>query len=335
MAISAPETGDQQKGLDPALLADTERCVRQAAENGPPMPEFFDRLNDCGVNAVIRFGRNGRVRQFVYLNGGTQIAPSKLGDEFTWSGLQKKLGVQFDRRIHQQSLEMRSVEPQAHPTGSETMADEKLVERISAKLDDLKDLENRMCEVFDRMREQQTRDAQADLARLRDSSVRDLSAEFAKLRDDELAALSAAISPLGESLAQLRSDVQTVLTQVEGERAALQKSVRDAGEVSRQLVGAAEKMSQTTAAAVSESTRSVRNVDGAVTRFRQESLWLALSAALIAALLASLITGLWVSQGVEQEVARASGEIIQHLDKQAAEDPLRNYFNRLMEKLSK
>ncbi len=345
------QLNDQPRADDGAALAHVAECIRTAARDNPDMPEFFRRLSDCGVSAVVRFGRNGRVRQFFYLHRGVEIAPSKLGGEFTWNALQKQLGVRFDRRVHQRALEngvaatadepVAAIAPAASDAATNlavdgaAMTDDTLVEKLSEKLNDLKELEARMCEIFERMREQQTRDARSDLDRMRAESVRGLADEFEKLRDDELAALSAAVAPLGESIDRLRADVQSVLDRVETERGALQKSVVDASQVSQELLSATQKMSEATASVIDDSSRSVKNVDRAVGRLRQESLWLALSAALISGLLAALFTGLWVARDVEEQVAQARTQIIEHLDKQAAEDPLRNYFNRLMEKLSR
>lgn len=345
--MSVSQLNDQSGAVDSEVLVHAARCIRTAAQSNPAMPEFFRRLNDCGVAAVVHFGRNGRVRDFFYLHQGVAITPSKLGGEFTWSGLQKKLGVKFDRRLHQNALENgpdaagaedMSASPNAAqhlPVDSDVMKDELIVEKLSEKLNDLKGLETRMLEIFERMRDQQTRDIQSDLERLRTASVRGLADEFAKLRDEELAALSAAVAPLGESLDRLRADMQSILDRVQSERGALQESVVDASKVSRELVSAAQKMGESTAGARGEPSRSAQSVDTAVRRLGQESLWLALSAALISGLLAALLTGLWVARDVEDQVTQARTQIIEHLDKQAAEDPLRNYFNRLMEKISR
>ena len=342
-AMSVSEITESENVVaTPDDLARTAECIRSAAQHQPQMPDFFNRLKHCGVRAEVRFSRTGRVRQFFYRNGRCEIVPSKLGSEFTWSGLQKKLGVQFDRRDHQVVLEhmAATVDAFVRPSVTSTPSESVIVNSESSEpnataLTELKTLEDRMCKMIERMREQQALGIRNDLAQLHGVFVKDIAEEFAKLRDQELLAVRDAVAPLGDAVNKVRSDVQAVMTHIEQDHNAPSPTLSEPNDIARQLALSIDTMDLTTAKAVRDSHRAVKNADLAITKMRKESLWLALSAALVSALLASLVTGLWVSQSVESQVEQARVQIIEHMDKQAADDPLRNYFNRLMEKLSR
>ena len=82
-----------------------------------------------------------------------------------------------------------------------------------------------------------------------------------------------------------------------------------------------------------ESNKSVQRMEAAATKMRQEAFWLAVVAALIVGLVSSLLTGMWLTQETEKSLEANQKAVIEHLEKKEAEDPLRNYFQKLMDNI--
>lgn len=70
--------------------------VRAAATGAPSMGLFLDRLEAAGVRPLPLLGRGGDVRAIVYRLGDELIPGQELGPPFTWTGLQRRLGVSYE-----------------------------------------------------------------------------------------------------------------------------------------------------------------------------------------------------------------------------------------------
>ena len=70
--------------------------VRAAATDAPSMSVLLERLESAGVRPLPLLGRNGEVRAIVYRLGDEVIPGQALGPSFTWTGLQRRLGVSYE-----------------------------------------------------------------------------------------------------------------------------------------------------------------------------------------------------------------------------------------------
>jgi hypothetical protein len=68
-----------------------------AAEGGPTLPEFVERLRSRAVTVRFALDQEGKPFGVSYRLGGRAIPGSKLGSEFSWRGLRGDLGVSYDR----------------------------------------------------------------------------------------------------------------------------------------------------------------------------------------------------------------------------------------------
>jgi len=84
---------------------------------------------------------------------------------------------------------------------------------------------------------------------------------------------------------------------------------------------------------VRQASQAAQQATEAMNRAKHESLWLSITSASVAGLLAALLVGLWFSQSAAQRVDEMQQALIEHMEKQAAEDPLRQYFDRIVKKL--
>jgi hypothetical protein len=306
-----------ETGLDTGWLLRLEDHVRAAAVDAPSMTQFVERLMAYGIVLQVQMARSGRVSGVSYGWEDRSVKASVLGPAFTWSGLQKKLGVTYVRQRDQLALET---------------AGQRVAETLAAAPDETRYDEaptSQEIESISSAGSVETIDAFGRVAQA--SSVDDPGA-FPT--GSEPAAQNKEATPTGPPEEWAR-----VATALEG----LREEVRQATETAREslqssaaanvLAQSLEDVVVSVQSALVEAQRASRQAADAATRAKQESLWLALSSAALAALVAALLVGLWMTQTVQMDAEAAEQRIIDHLDKQAAEDPLRQYFERILQKL--
>jgi hypothetical protein len=115
----APTTGERrrfQRTGDPGVRGTLQATIDQAAAGQPPITQLIERLQDQGVNAQVKITRTGKARGISYELNGIAYSGTKLGKAYTFPGLQKHRGVQYQpemndriKELNQQSAD--SVEP--------------------------------------------------------------------------------------------------------------------------------------------------------------------------------------------------------------------------------
>jgi len=116
-----PTRGEERMLRDRGLASEKEQIkyvIRQAAQGRPTMTEFLGRIREQGLSARPNIARNGRVSGISYRLDQVAVKGSQLGRSFTWTGLQRSLGVRYDRQRDAAALEVarratigRDVEP--------------------------------------------------------------------------------------------------------------------------------------------------------------------------------------------------------------------------------
>lgn len=122
--LALPRVADKARSSAPARSV-VAAYARAAATGRPDMPAFLERLRVAGVEPLPLLGRGGEVRAIVYRVGGELIPGQELGPSFTWSGLQRRLGVSYEPerdlpriRAGRERSEPRPEQPRAERGGA-------------------------------------------------------------------------------------------------------------------------------------------------------------------------------------------------------------------------
>jgi len=112
----SPTTGERR--LHKRTGSDSKRqqlqeTIDQASQDKPSMPLLVERLKHQGINAQVKFTRTLKVKGISYELGGMAFSGTKLGKAYTFPGLQKYRGIDYnsDRDDHQLQR-LNEVEPQ-------------------------------------------------------------------------------------------------------------------------------------------------------------------------------------------------------------------------------
>lgn len=87
------------------------RRVDDAAEGGPTLDQFVDRLEKSGIHAIASVQSNGRWNGISYQYAGVRVKGSDLGRAYTATGLRTRKGVQYDPARDEAQLRSIASEP--------------------------------------------------------------------------------------------------------------------------------------------------------------------------------------------------------------------------------
>lgn len=350
---------------DSGWLLRLQALIRDAAAGGPSVTEFCERLLAQGARLIAQTSRSGRVSGVSYDYEGHLVKGSVLGPAYTWSGVQKKLGVTYVRQRDQAALEGKLEAPARDETDGGAGPQAPLPLDLSAGTAPTPP----PSEADDAVGAPDAAGAPAETGRPADDAPRAVESwaawaaaleqegaeghmapqagtEGQTATADADAAVPAPPSQAGiqpepsaqwqalvGAMEELRDQIRALEARI-GEARPAPASAAEPSPAGGLFGGLqeSEQIAEMTAAA-RQARQAAQQATDAVTRAKQESLWLSVTSAAIAGLVAALVVGLWVSQTVSQQAQEARQAIIEHLDKQAAEDPLRQYFERIVKKL--
>ena len=296
--------------------------IRTAVRNNPRFPDFIAQLKDDDVVFACRLTRKGRVSSISYsYQSDLQIKASALGDEFTWTGLQRKLGMEY---VQIRDFELLESLKETPPSSAKKQASGKATAEYEAalmtRLERVEALEQQLIERLDDLQEESAveidhaplnhvvQQAKDELQRVDEAVLRleQLAANLQQYTTDETARSGPGHSPpISDDLVHLEQEVRHQLTQIKG--------------ISQQ--------------AISDSNRAMQRVEFAANKMRQESFWLACVTALIAAFASALLTGLWINQETQKSLENNQQTFFEQLDQRDADDPLRAYFQKIMDNM--
>jgi hypothetical protein len=82
----------------PSVKEQLQEAIDQASQDKPTMTQFLKRLQRQGVKVHPTFSTLGLFREAIAFElDGVKVAGNKLGSAYSFPGLQKKRGVNFDR----------------------------------------------------------------------------------------------------------------------------------------------------------------------------------------------------------------------------------------------
>lgn len=346
---TAAEPGVQPT-LAPQQLQRLTAVIREAASSSPEVAVFVDRLAGHGVRLVPHMARNGRVTGVSYDYLGVVVKAAALGTEFTWSGLQKKLGIQYvmprDNAVLEQ-CEKEGWVPQGlgsveYPAQSSLPLDM----NVDAGAPQVLALDEDTAVERASIAEDRIEAIQANTANLSNdaesvdiSHVHRLAAEMSAASDEsfalpETSAVEVEDAHAAESSAVDASEVARLRSELIALRNDFEEYAKELptrAATNRALV----ETSDLTAlqAAIVELRERVLDQADIIDRMRGEYWRVAITSACVAALVAALGVGLWTSQKADSASRQAAQLVIEQMNKQTADDPLRKYFDRIVKKL--
>ena len=95
-----PTRAEDRMARDRGLVSEKEQLkalIREAAKDRPTMSELVRRLQAAGVQVRANVARTGHVSGISYRLDRVAVKGSGLGRAYTFAGLQKELGVRYDR----------------------------------------------------------------------------------------------------------------------------------------------------------------------------------------------------------------------------------------------
>ncbi|HEY9711094.1 MAG TPA: relaxase/mobilization nuclease domain-containing protein [Oculatellaceae cyanobacterium] len=131
----APSTGQQrrykrekekyealERDLPPEypVKVQLQKIIDRATASCPTIPTLIEQLQDAGVEVKVGFTRTGKVKGISYQLDKVAFSGTHLGKAYTFPGLQKHRGVDYDSTRDDDSIKRligRSVEDKADTTG--------------------------------------------------------------------------------------------------------------------------------------------------------------------------------------------------------------------------
>jgi hypothetical protein len=96
------EKGDQT-GIE-SVQSRLQSRIEQAATGQPEMPELFERLMCEGIHVRHQWTRTGKSKGISYELEGVAMAGNRLGQRYSFPGLQKHLGVSYEAERDDEKL---------------------------------------------------------------------------------------------------------------------------------------------------------------------------------------------------------------------------------------
>lgn len=348
----------QAAQFDARLYNQLRDIIHAAAADTPQMPVFLERLNSHGAQLLAHMSKSGRVTGVNYVYLGQQIKASTLGTEYTWSGLQRKLGVQY---IQQRDNPLLAVEAMTGDGATGADVGDYAALQSSLPLDDEASPVRSTASVLAREAASNhevasaptaaapdTRAVDSDASASRSASVAERAIEAPLVEDDLTESPDDGVEPVYNEFAadEAFAESEEWVASPPQSEFATRSSDTDAAalmDALQRAVSALER-EQASRASGSDSAALVHLVDQTrlmvldarqeVARARQESWRLAVTSAAVAGLVAALVVGLWMGQRADRAVARAMSGVVDHIDQQIAQDPVRAYFDKLVKKQS-
>ncbi len=80
----------------PSIREKLKQTIDVVAADYPSIPEFIAKLHLTGVGVEVKFGTQGFIKEISYKLDGMSTDGSKLGKQYSFSGLQNHLGIEYN-----------------------------------------------------------------------------------------------------------------------------------------------------------------------------------------------------------------------------------------------
>lgn len=89
------ELGQRDSPPEPTIKEQVQQIIDNARVDNPEMPLFIMRLQSLGISVQTGFTRNGKSKGISYQKDGQAFSGTQLGAAYTFPGLQKHRGVDY------------------------------------------------------------------------------------------------------------------------------------------------------------------------------------------------------------------------------------------------
>ncbi len=326
MAENSPDGNTREEHV-----AWLRELIRSTAMRHPRFPDFIAKLSEEGVEFVCRLTQTGRISAIGFNTSfAGEIKASVLGREFTWTGLQRKLGIEYIkiRDFHLLSSCARPmVRTNKHKNDRASSANNN--ELLSA-LARIESLEERILSLLDEQQHVDLSQMSMCIERLSSQGMTDFQNMVTETRDD-LQRVDDAVRRI-EAITQRLNKENSAAVKLSQQDTRYSDS--EASEyLNEELCHHLEQIKNVSQHTLVTTNKLLQRAEAAVSKMRQESFWLAFVVALTAGLVSALVTGLWLTQETEKRFQAQQQALVQHIDESAQSDPLRIYFQKLMDSL--
>ena len=335
---SVPEIEQETQNGSPELALESLRDhVSRILQTKKQFKDFISELEDCDIRLSVKLTKVGKVNRLIYTFDDNSFNSSDLGSEYTWSGLRKKLGMVFDPCIDFEllkSIEDKSerFKPQSSVNSDATLkAIEQLEEQNKHRF---QTMEDRLLLVLDKLKSSEVDQLTLEFERLH-QDTQSISRDFSTFKQEENEIFREQMESLDTIIKTLEANSQAVLPAHTPDPLAYNT------EDLEQMV---EKLHELSKSVIIYSHQATQNVDAATHHLKRSTVWIALSAALFSGIISAGITALWTNHNtattiqatqeqISSQVQKSENNILNYIDEQAANDPLRRYFEKIMDKL--
>lgn len=107
--IECPSSWEIEEKKGPPLRQDEtkyiQEAIKEAASDKPEMPVFIKRLQDNNIDVQCRITRTGKLQGISYSYNDKAFKGRQLGKDYTYQGIQSKLGV-IHKSSHKKQIEL-------------------------------------------------------------------------------------------------------------------------------------------------------------------------------------------------------------------------------------
>lgn len=119
----SPTTGERRhiaRTGEESVRVRLQRSLDQATHDHPTMPELIEREQQQGINIRVGYTRTGIVKGISYQLDGVAFSGTHLGKAYTFPGLQKHRGVNYNPKRDDKRIQKLMEQAVEHPTSAVT-----------------------------------------------------------------------------------------------------------------------------------------------------------------------------------------------------------------------
>ncbi len=299
--------------------------VKKILEFQQPLKDFLIAIQQHDIQLSVKLSTSEEVTHLVYSYANFSFNSFDLGPQYTWDGLINNFGMIYNPMtdfILLQSIEDKS-ESSLPPQNENATAIHQIIERLEEeeKKKQVTESERRLMSALDKIKFSEIKNLRSEL---------DLFDDFVKsIKSDTRAQVI-----VSKDAEEKHSNVDPV------EQRPAKPHDYNLDEIERLL----DKLNDRSKDIIIHSHQAVQDVDAATYRLKRSTVWIALTAAIFTSILSATMASIWTKHNTEasiqvtqQELSHKINEseknIIKYMEQKSESDPLRRYFEKIMNKL--
>jgi len=299
--------------------------VKKTLEFQQQLKDFLPAIQQHDIQLSVKLSTSGNVTHLAYSYANFSFDSSDLGPQYTWDGLIKNFGMIYNPVtdfILLQSIKDKSKRKSPLPDESST-AIHQIIERLEEEENkkQVTKSERRLISALDKIKSSEIKNLRSEL---------DLFDDFVKsIKTDTRARVITS-----EKVEEKHPDLDPIK----------QRSTKPNNYNLDEIEILLEKLNDRSKDIIIHSHQAVQDVDAATYRLKRSTVWIALIAAIFTSILSATMASIWTKHNIEasiqvtqKELAHKVNEseknIIEYMEQRSENDPLRRYFEKIMNKL--